>query len=121
MTDTRTSNHSRFSILCQRLNNFGDLTWSIVFLNQLGQTYQISDVSLLFPRLFCNYQSCLLRNWRDIFSSSSMQIILGLSSSRTSNSRLVVFEPLKYTPFPFLDSKIPNRKSVFALHYDRLI
>jgi hypothetical protein len=52
-------------------------------------------------------------NWRDILSISSMQIILGISCSRTSNIRLVVLLPSKY--ITFLNSKIPNGKSVFAL------
>jgi len=43
-----------------------------------------------------------------------MQIILGLSPSRTSNILDVVLLPSKYNP-SFLMSRMPNRKSVFAL------
>ena len=53
-------------------------------------------------------------NVRGILSSSSIHMTLGLSSSRTSRILFVVLEPSKYTPF-FLMSRMPNRKSVFAL------
>jgi hypothetical protein len=46
--------------------------------------------------------------------TTSIHIILGLSSFKTSKILFVVFEPLKYTPF-FHMSRMPNRKSVFAL------
>jgi len=105
-------------------NNFLNLLWS--GFDTLLISLQVANTLAPFISkwycFFCCSTSILpdsmkLSNWfwncLDNLSGSSIQIILGLSSSRTSNILEVVFEPSKY--MPFMISRMTCKYNVLAL------
>jgi hypothetical protein len=120
LTDTCRNCSSVYGGRCSRrnrdCNGFDSRVISLQAAITLAPLILKSYCFLIWSTLICPLSVKLSNfSWNcfDILSNSSMQIILGLFSSRMSKIRFVVLLPSKYTPF--LYSIIPNRKSVFAL------